>query len=89
MVRKASKKLISENANLIVFFYVNLFRPNHDNTSYTQISLTDESTPFSMIPSHFPQQEENLLSEWPAELSMKKSYRPRPIDQVHLHKTFK
>jgi len=55
--------------------------PNHDNTSYTQISLTDESTPFSMIPSHFPQQEENLLSEWPAELSMKKSYRPRPIDQ--------
>ena len=43
--------------------------------------MTDETTPFSMIPSHFPQQEEKLLSDWPAELTVKKSYRPRPIDQ--------
>jgi PAB-dependent poly(A)-specific ribonuclease subunit 2 len=53
--------------------------PQIDN-SYPSIPMTDETTPFSIIPNPFLPQGETLLSDWPEELIQRKSYRPRPID---------
>ena len=48
--------------------------------NYPVISMTDETTPLSIIPNPFPQNGEKLLSDWPEEMIQRRSYRPKPID---------